>query len=122
MGASISWVVATITMSISGACHGGAPIGGGLGAGMRRGQRLRAPAIDDRSIAPTARPPALGRVCVPIRPHPTMAILRGIGSPPVRITDLCDVSLILPAYNEAATIASTIRETGQLFPVARLAL
>jgi dolichyl-phosphate beta-glucosyltransferase len=44
-----------------------------------------------------------------------MAILRGIGSPPVRITDLCDVSLILPAYNEAATIASTIRETGGYF-------
>jgi len=28
---------------------------------------------------------------------------------------LCDVSLILPAYNEAATIASTIRETGAYF-------
>jgi dolichyl-phosphate beta-glucosyltransferase len=28
---------------------------------------------------------------------------------------LCDVSLILPAYNEAATIASTIRETGSYF-------
>jgi dolichyl-phosphate beta-glucosyltransferase len=28
---------------------------------------------------------------------------------------LCDVSLILPAYNEAATIASTIRETGGYF-------
>jgi dolichyl-phosphate beta-glucosyltransferase len=28
---------------------------------------------------------------------------------------LCDVSLILPAYNEAATIASTIRETGNYF-------
>jgi dolichyl-phosphate beta-glucosyltransferase len=28
---------------------------------------------------------------------------------------LCDVSLILPAYNEAATIASTIRETGRYF-------
>ncbi|HUO28462.1 MAG TPA: dolichyl-phosphate beta-glucosyltransferase, partial [Bryobacteraceae bacterium] len=38
-----------------------------------------------------------------------------IGDPPVRITDLCDVSLILPAYNEAATIAATIRETGSYF-------
>ena len=28
---------------------------------------------------------------------------------------MCDVSLILPAYNEAATIASTIRETGSYF-------
>jgi dolichyl-phosphate beta-glucosyltransferase len=28
---------------------------------------------------------------------------------------LCDVSLILPAYNEAATIASTIRETAGYF-------
>jgi dolichyl-phosphate beta-glucosyltransferase len=28
---------------------------------------------------------------------------------------LCDVSLILPAYNEAATIAATIRETGAYF-------
>jgi dolichyl-phosphate beta-glucosyltransferase len=28
---------------------------------------------------------------------------------------LCDVSLILPAYNEAATIASTIRETASYF-------
>lgn len=28
---------------------------------------------------------------------------------------MCDVSLILPAYNEAATIASTIRETGRYF-------
>lgn len=28
---------------------------------------------------------------------------------------MCDVSLILPAYNEAATIASTIRETGAYF-------
>jgi len=28
---------------------------------------------------------------------------------------LCDVSLVLPAYNEAATIASTIRETGCYF-------
>ena len=28
---------------------------------------------------------------------------------------MCDVSLILPAYNEAATIASTIRETGIYF-------
>jgi len=28
---------------------------------------------------------------------------------------LCDVSLILPAYNEAATIAATIRETGGYF-------
>lgn len=28
---------------------------------------------------------------------------------------MCDVSLILPAYNEAATIASTIRETGCYF-------
>ena len=28
---------------------------------------------------------------------------------------MCDVSLILPAYNEAATIASTIRETGGYF-------
>jgi dolichyl-phosphate beta-glucosyltransferase len=28
---------------------------------------------------------------------------------------LCDVSLILPAYNEAATIARTIRETGGYF-------
>jgi dolichyl-phosphate beta-glucosyltransferase len=28
---------------------------------------------------------------------------------------LCDVSLILPAYNEAATIASTIREAGSYF-------
>jgi dolichyl-phosphate beta-glucosyltransferase len=44
-----------------------------------------------------------------------MAMLAGMGSPPVRITDLCDVSLILPAYNEAATIASTIRETGAYF-------
>lgn len=44
-----------------------------------------------------------------------MATLRGIGSPPVRITDLCDVSLILPAYNEAATIAATIHETGSYF-------
>ena len=30
-------------------------------------------------------------------------------------TPLCDVSLILPAFNEAATIASTIRETGRYF-------
>ncbi|MGA2136421.1 MAG: dolichyl-phosphate beta-glucosyltransferase [Bryobacteraceae bacterium] len=28
---------------------------------------------------------------------------------------MCDVSLILPAFNEAATIASTIRETGRYF-------
>ena len=28
---------------------------------------------------------------------------------------MCDVSLILPAYNEAATIAATIRETGSYF-------
>jgi dolichyl-phosphate beta-glucosyltransferase len=28
---------------------------------------------------------------------------------------LCDISLILPAYNEAATIAATIRETGGYF-------
>lgn len=28
---------------------------------------------------------------------------------------MCDVSLILPAYNEAATIASTIRETASYF-------
>jgi len=28
---------------------------------------------------------------------------------------LCDVTLILPAYNEAGTIASTIRETGRYF-------
>jgi len=28
---------------------------------------------------------------------------------------LCDVSLILPAFNEAATIASTVRETGSYF-------
>jgi dolichyl-phosphate beta-glucosyltransferase len=28
---------------------------------------------------------------------------------------LCDVSIILPAYNEAATIACTIHETGQYF-------
>jgi len=28
---------------------------------------------------------------------------------------LCDVSLVLPAYNEAATIVSTIRETGRYF-------
>ena len=28
---------------------------------------------------------------------------------------MCDVSLILPAYNEAATIASTIREAGSYF-------
>ncbi|MGC9949259.1 MAG: dolichyl-phosphate beta-glucosyltransferase [Bryobacteraceae bacterium] len=28
---------------------------------------------------------------------------------------MCDVSLILPAYNEAATIAATIRETGDYF-------
>lgn len=28
---------------------------------------------------------------------------------------MCDVSLILPAYNEAATIAATIRETGGYF-------
>ncbi len=28
---------------------------------------------------------------------------------------MCDVSLILPAYNEAATIGSTIRETGAYF-------
>lgn len=28
---------------------------------------------------------------------------------------MCDVSLILPAYNEAATIASTIHETGSYF-------
>ena len=28
---------------------------------------------------------------------------------------MCDVSLILPAYNEAATIATTIRETGSYF-------
>lgn len=28
---------------------------------------------------------------------------------------MCDVSLILPAYNEAATIASSIRETGSYF-------
>ena len=28
---------------------------------------------------------------------------------------MCDVSLILPAYNEAATIAATIRETGKYF-------
>jgi len=28
---------------------------------------------------------------------------------------LCDISLILPAFNEAATIAATIRETGRYF-------
>ena len=28
---------------------------------------------------------------------------------------MCDVSLILPAYNEAATIASTIHQTGDYF-------
>ena len=28
---------------------------------------------------------------------------------------MCDISLILPAYNEAATIAATIRETGGYF-------
>lgn len=28
---------------------------------------------------------------------------------------MCDVSLVLPAYNEAATIAATIRETGRYF-------
>ncbi len=44
-----------------------------------------------------------------------IAMFQGIRSPPVRITGLCDVSLILPAYNEAATIASTIRETGAYF-------
>jgi dolichyl-phosphate beta-glucosyltransferase len=44
-----------------------------------------------------------------------MAMLRGMRGPPVRITGLCDVSLILPAYNEAATIAATIRETGSYF-------
>jgi len=44
-----------------------------------------------------------------------MAMLRGMRGPPVRITGLCDVSLILPAYNEAATIAATIRETGGYF-------
>jgi dolichyl-phosphate beta-glucosyltransferase len=36
-------------------------------------------------------------------------------SAPARIIGLCDVSLILPAYNEAATIAATIRETGLYF-------
>ena len=44
-----------------------------------------------------------------------IAILGGMRGPPVRITDLCDVSLILPAYNEVGTIASTIRETGSYF-------
>jgi dolichyl-phosphate beta-glucosyltransferase len=44
-------------------------------------------------------------------------MLRDMLSSPVRInqTNLCDVSLILPAFNEAATIASTIRETGRYF-------
>src|ERR1700733_9957598 len=51
----------------------------------------------------------------PIRPQPMIATLRGIRSTPVRITQLCDVSLILPAFNEAGTIAATILETGRYF-------
>jgi dolichyl-phosphate beta-glucosyltransferase len=51
----------------------------------------------------------------PTRPHPIIATLKGIDSPPVRIIELCDVSLILPAYNEAPTIAATIQEAGRYF-------
>ena len=31
------------------------------------------------------------------------------------LTPLCDISLVLPAFNEAGTIAATIRETGSYF-------
>jgi dolichyl-phosphate beta-glucosyltransferase len=44
-----------------------------------------------------------------------IATLRDIPNPPVRINQLCDVSLILPAFNEAATIAATIREAARYF-------
>src|ERR1039457_5329068 len=114
MGASISCVVATITMSISGepamACQSVAGSAPGCAAASACA-RTRSRSQQSAKRAPASD---LARL-LPVRPHPTMAMLRGMRSPPVRITDLCDVSLILPAYNEAATIASTIRETGCYF-------
>src|ERR1017187_6005853 len=114
MGASISCVVATITMSISGeaatACQSVAGSAPGC-ASARACARLRSRSQQTPKRAPASDWARL----LPVRPHPRMAMLRGMRSPPVRITDLCDVSLILPAYNEAATIASTIRETGCYF-------
>src|SRR5580698_7284064 len=114
IGARRSWVVATITMSISRDVAAARQSVAGSAPACAAASAFARPA--SRSQQRTSRPPA--RDCarlLPIRPHPTIAILRGIRSPPVRIADLCDVSLILPAYNEAATIASTIRETGDYF-------
>jgi len=87
--------VATITISISGENHGGAPIGGCLSAGM---PLRRAPAPSAIDVAADGQPAAGERRARfrPIKPQPMMAMLRGMRGPPVRITDLCDVSLILP--------------------------
>ncbi len=113
--ASISCVVATITISTSRRMNRGVPIGDSSAPGCAAASAAARARVRHRSRSPAGRRPTPGRASLPIRPHPTIATFRGIGSPPVRITDLCDVSLILPAYNEAATIASTIRETGSYF-------
>src|ERR1035437_9983552 len=114
MGASISCVVATITMSISGEAATACQSVAGSGPGCAPASACARTRSRSQQSAKRAPASDLARL-LPVRPHPTMAMLRGMRSPPVRMTDLCDVSLILPAYNEAATIASTIRETGCYF-------
>src|ERR1017187_3654988 len=114
MGASMSCVVATITMSMSGEAATACQSVAGSAPGCAAASACARPGSASQEVA--RRGPASGWArLLPSRAAPAMAILRGMRSPPVRITDLCDVSLILPAYNEAATIASTIRETGSYF-------
>src|ERR1039457_4926662 len=113
-GASMSCGGATITMSMPGGAPPPCQSVAGSAPGCAAASACARPGSTSQQVARRAPASDWARL-LPIRPHPAMAILRGMRSPPVRITDLCDVSLILPAYNEAATIASTIRETGSYF-------